>query len=421
MKLLAQKLHYDISKLQIGKEQTELRIDSKNITFINEKIVKIQTMYQDTLKEIASYSFLLFSKALQDHSSNVFNLGKHIVDTLENISEFTNTKHTVLILITSMEKEYLGQIKTLEGSGIQELNDIVHQGWGFINHPIFEINHTPVSIFKILMAFLIVGIGFILGGVYKNKIQNLKLSKRSFPASTRIILANVGYYIILLIALFMVLNVLGIRLSSLALVAGALSVGMGFGLKNIVSNFVSGLIMMFEHSVKIGDYIQLQDGLCGYVTDIRMRSTTINTNDNIDVIVPNQNFIETNVINWTMKDNIRRFSIPFGVKYGTNPQTVIDVIVNAVKDEDKFTNVIHESIERETHVIMTKMGDSSVDFELLVWITGVKMRRPKRTTSEFLILIYNTLYENNIEIPFPQIDLHVRSTENHLPTEEANV
>jgi len=156
MKLLAQKLHYDISKLQIGKEQTELRIDSKNITFINEKIVKIQTMYQDTLKEIASYSFLLFSKALQDHSSNVFNLGKHIVDTLENISEFTNTKHTVLILITSMEKEYLGQIKTLEGSGIQELNDIVHQGWGFINHPIFEINHTPVSIFKIFMAISLI-------------------------------------------------------------------------------------------------------------------------------------------------------------------------------------------------------------------------------------------------------------------------
>ncbi len=418
-KLLLEKLHYDINTLQIKKEQAALIQNNKKITSFNEKNRSLKYLYEDTVKVIASYDFLLFSKALQNQSNDAFKLEKKIIEELKNISEFKNIRHTILALLTSMEKKYLGQIKTLEGSGIQDFEDIVYQGVEFINRPIFKINHTPVSIFKIFMAFFILGVGFILGGVYKNKIENLNLSKRSLPASTRIILANIGYYIILLIALFMVLNVLGIRLSSLALVAGALSVGMGFGLKNIVSNFVSGLIMMFEHSVKIGDYVQLEDGICGYITDIRMRSTTINTNDNIDVIVPNQNFIETNVINWTMKDNIRRFAIPFGVKYGTNPQTVIDVITNAVKNEDKFTNVIHESAERTTRIIMTKMGSSSVDFELLVWVSGIKMRRPKRTTSEFLILIYNALYENNIEIPFPQVDLHVRSVDTPIPVEDS--
>ena len=418
-KLLLEKLHYDINTLQIKKEQAALIQNNKKITSFNEKNRSLKYLYENTVKVIASYDFLLFSKALQTQSNDAFKLEKKIIEELENISEFKSIRHTIVTLLTSMEKKYLGQIKTLEGSGIQDFEDIVYQGVESINRPIFNINHTPVSIFKIFMAFLILGIGFILGGLYKNKIENLHLSKRSLPASTRIILANIGYYIILLIALFMVLNVLGIRLSSLALVAGALSVGMGFGLKNIVSNFVSGLIMMFEHSVKIGDYVQLEDDICGYITDIRMRSTTINTNDNIDVIVPNQNFIETNVINWTMKDNIRRFAIPFGVKYGTNPQTVIDVITNAVKNEDKFTNVIHESTERKTRIIMTKMGNSSVDFELLVWVSGIKMRRPKRTTSEFLILIYNALYENNIEIPFPQIDLHVRSVDTPIPVEDA--
>ena len=231
--------------------------------------------------------------------------------------------------------------------------------------------------------------------------------------SARMIISNIGYYLIIIIAFFSSLKVVGINLSSLAVVAGALSVGIGFGLQNIVSNFVSGLILMFERSVKIGDYIQINDDMRGRVTDIRMRSTTIKTNANIDIIIPNQDFIQNNVINWTMTDNIKRFEIPFGVKYGTNPQQVIDVILKAVK-ESGFQD-IYTSRTRYTNVIMTEMGDSSVNFNLFVWIKGREILKPKRTTSKFLILIYNTLNEHNIEIPFPQVDLHVRSIEAALP------
>jgi len=201
--------------------------------------------------------------------------------------------------------------------------------------------------------------------------------------------------------------VLGINLSSIGLVAGALSVGIGFGLQNIVSNFISGIILMFERSIKIGDYIELSEELKGHVTGINMRSTTINTNSNIDVIVPNQNFIQNNVINWTMNDETRRFQIPFGVAYGTKPQMVVDVIRDAVKNSG-FTDVV-DTPKRHTRVIMAGMGSSSVDFELFVWIKGSETLYPKRTTSRFLVLLYNALYANNIEIPFPQQDLHIKS------------
>ncbi|WP_294951233.1 mechanosensitive ion channel domain-containing protein [Sulfurovum sp.] len=407
---LVQKLHLDLNRLQIDKEQTELVNDKTDTFIIDKKIQKIQKLYAQTVKETASYEFLLFSHALKRKEHQVFALAKTIKALLRSTPELSVSAKAVMALLESMEKHYLGQIETFEGSGIQELKDIFQQSWDLVNRPIFMINKTPISVFKLFWALIILVAGFLIGSFYKGRIQDLSLNRHSLTTSTRTILANIGYYIILLIAFFMVLNVLGIKLSSLALVAGALSVGIGFGLKNIVSNLVSGLILMFERSVKIGDYVELDDTLKGYITDIRMRSTTINTNDNIDIIVPNQRFIESNVVNWTMRDNLRRFFIPFGVKYGTDPQQVMDIVMKAVM-ESEYRNEIHDAPDKRNRVIMTGMGDSSVDFELLVWIEGAKMRRPKRTKSEFLVLIYKVLYENNIEIPFPQRDLHIRSVD----------
>jgi len=167
---------------------------------------------------------------------------------------------------------------------------------------------------------------------------------------------------------------------------------------------------MFERSVKIGDFIQLDDNLRGYISDIRMRSTTITTNENIDVIIPNQKLIENNVINWTMSDNIRRFSVPFGVAYGTDAHKVINIVKEAILHSNLKKDII-ENKQRQTRIVMTEMADSSVNFELLVWVRGDKLHKPKRTASEFLIIIYDALNSNNIEIPFPQRDLHIRSVE----------
>ena len=170
---------------------------------------------------------------------------------------------------------------------------------------------------------------------------------------------------------------------------------------------------MFERSIKIGDYIEIDEKLTGRISDIRMRSTTITTNDNIDVIVPNQELIQNRVINWTMNDKIRRFRIPFGVAYGTDARKVITVIKEAVA-KSGFGDIYQDS-QRKTRVIMTGMGDSSVNFELFVWIEGNEILYPKRTISRFLILIYEALNQNGIEIPFPQRDLHIKSIDKTIP------
>jgi len=278
--------------------------------------------------------------------------------------------------------------------------------WEKANVGMFKIGESPVSFVNLLIAIFIFMFGVFIGKNYKNVVSKKMQTSATAKLGTQTLIANMGYYVIIIISLSISLNFLGINLSSIAFIAGALSVGIGFGLQNIVSNFISGLILMFERSIKIGDYIELSEELKGTVVDIRMRYTMITTNSNMDVLVPNQSFIQNNVINWTMNDDIRRFDIPFGVAYGTSPAKVIEIVLKKINESE--LDIIFTSKERITRVIMSGMGESSVDFELNVWIHGSAILFPKRTSSMFLILIYDALYESNIAIPFPQMDIYVK-------------
>jgi len=409
--LAVEQLTNNISALEINKEQVDLLGNTKESLAFAKSIKALNLKHQKLIKDILSSRFLLFASALQHKNKNAFALEKELLKEASQLKRLSSSnRDTLTLLLHNMENSYLGRLKTLTGSGEEELKTLWLKTWNFIIQPIFHINNTPINILKLLSTFIIFIAGFMIGSLYKRKIKHITYHSDSFTSSTQTLLANLGYYLIVIIAFFIALNILGIKLSSLALVAGALSVGIGFGLQNIVSNFVSGLILMFERSVKIGDFIQLDDNLRGYISDIRMRSTTITTNDNIDVIIPNQKLIQNNVINWTMNDNIRRFSIPFGVAYGTDAHKVIDIVSKAVLNSKLKVDIVNNR-HYPTSVIMTEMADSSVNFELLVWVKGEKLHKPKRTASEFLIIIYDALNSNNIEIPFPQRDLHIRSVE----------
>ena len=391
--------------LQIEKERLKLLGDKAQLDAFVKNESRERNIYANISRELVTIDFLLFCDALKRKDQKALDWGKKIIERRES----RPGKRELIELIKNMEREYLGVIQTLGGTTLQSARYTVDSVRQLLSYPLFEINNTPVNIVNIFIVLVISLLGFLLGGFFKRIILKKREDESEFTVSSKVILANITYYLIIFIAFFASMKVLGINLSSLAIVAGALSVGIGFGLKNIVSNFVSGIILLMEHNIKIGDYIELSENLRGHVTDISLRSTTITTNANIDIIIPNQNFIQNNVINWTMNDNIRRFEIPFGVKYGTKPQKVIDVVLKAVK-ESGFKDIYHTRT-RFTRVVMTEMGENSVNFELLVWIRGKEIIYPKRTNSRFLILIYNALYANDIEIPFPQRDLHIRSVD----------
>ncbi|MDD2382702.1 MAG: mechanosensitive ion channel [Sulfurospirillaceae bacterium] len=403
----ASKLRATIDNFLVRKERFELLGDKRDRGVSATAISAKEDIYNKAVRATISSLFLEFSNALKSKNEKAFALEKSMLDEIATLDYASAVNEPIATLLHSMEKSYFGTINTITGSTTQEFKNILKSTWTMLGEPIFTVNGTPITTLKLILALFIFIIGIFGGGFYKSSIKKIASNSKSINLATRTILANIGYYVIILTAFFIALNVLGIDLSSIALVAGALSVGIGFGLQNIVSNLVSGIILMFERSIKIGDFVELSETLRGHVSDIRMRSTTLNTNGNIDVIVPNRNFIESNVINWTMHDKLKRFDIPFGVAYGSKPEHVIEVILEAVAHSGY--NDIMTTQDKYTNVIMTGMGSSSVDFTLQVWIHGEEILAPRKTASRFLIIIYNTLCAHGIEIPFPQQDLHIKS------------
>ncbi len=208
-------------------------------------------------------------------------------------------------------------------------------------------------------------------------------------------------YSVVTIAFLIALAVAGFDLSRFAIIAGALSVGIGFGLQNVVNNFVSGLILAFERPISVGDSIEV-GALWGRVRHIGIRSSIVRTFDGSEVIVPNADFISKEVINWTLSDVSRRLIVPVGVAYGSNPHQVLDLLVSVAK--------VHPEVmqEPEPFALFIGFGESSLDFELRAWC---EFNEGMRIKTELNLGIHDALKEAGIEIPFPQRDLHLRSVD----------
>jgi small-conductance mechanosensitive channel len=214
-------------------------------------------------------------------------------------------------------------------------------------------------------------------------------------------IARMAGYIVLVLGLAVGLDTVGINLSSLAVVAGALSVGIGFGLQNVVNNFVSGLIILAERPIQIGDRVDLGGGTIGKVSKIGARSTKVITGDNIVIIVPNSDFVSNRVINWTHSDPRVRIRLPVGVAYGTDPRLVEKLLMEIAAGQKDVLK------DPAPAVHFLGFGDSALNFELLVW-WGQGAQSPEVLQSQLNFAICDKFKERHIEIPFPQRDLHVQ-------------
>ncbi len=242
--------------------------------------------------------------------------------------------------------------------------------------------------------------------VLRGSLRSVAQRRASFSSSILYTIERLIHYVVLSIGVFIALSVIGIDFSKLALVASALSVGIGFGLQAIFSNFVSGLIILVERALKVGDYVQLESGVIGVVSEITVRATIITTLENAEVIVPNSEFVNGKVTNWTHTNNYCRLRIPFGVAYGTNKERMRDVVLTAIKE---LPQTLLDFPGRAPTVIMKGFGDSSLDFELLVWVKPEYAAQQSGTRSVFLWAIDSALVDANIVVPFPQRDLHIVS------------
>jgi small-conductance mechanosensitive channel len=278
-----------------------------------------------------------------------------------------------------------------------------------LDFQLFSLGDKPFLVSQLILLTLMVAGVFVLELFFRRYVLMRLLGRTRLQTSLQYAISRIARYLVITLGLFIALQTAGINLSSLAIFAGAIGVGVGFGLQNIVSNFMSGLIILAERPIAVGDYVDV-GGVGGRVREINLRSTTVVTNDNVSIIVPNTDFISNRVTNFSHGDPKVRVRLPIGIAYGSDVQKFKQAMIQVAQANPDVLK------HPEPDVFFVGFGDSSLDFELAVWADDQAFR-PLRFKSALYYAVEARLRELDIEIPFPQRDLHIRSSSHRLPVE----
>jgi small-conductance mechanosensitive channel len=288
----------------------------------------------------------------------------------------------------------------------------------FLRDKVYTIDGNKIRLLSILTSIAIIIVSYLIAYIFSHIIRrefrkNKTLNKGFIKTVTRFI-----KYIILIIGFFIAFQVLGVNLSSLAFLAGVIGLGIGFGMQNIISNFISGIIILFEKPIKEGEYVEVA-GYDGIVSDIRARSTTITTRDNISIIVPNSNFITSNVINWSHRDPKVRLHIPLGIEETASKLDIAKKVLLEIAEENP------EVLKKpEPSVWFVNFGTSSFNLELIVWISSpirrhfiisdINFEIAKKFAQYDIDLTYpwtNLAFKNELKIRTDNDNAFIRDTE----------
>lgn len=294
------------------------------------------------------------------------------------------------------------------GRALQNTDNIWMIAQDKLNTSLFKIGDTPVTALGFARLLLIVVTAWWVAFWINNILIRLGKRGEGDQLPAYYLVGRLSYYSVILIGFFSGLAAVGIDFTNFALVAGALAIGLGFGLQSIVSNFVSGLILLFERSIKVGDFIELQGGeIWGEVKEINVRATIITNNDSVDIIVPNSEFINTMMLNWTLIEPIRRVRYPFKVAFGTDKELVREAVLLAA---ESIPHTLKGTPGRNPSVWLVDFGEFGYKFELIVWLTPRAVKRPNAVRAAYMWAIDNALRENNIEIPVPQREVRFKES-----------
>ena len=282
---------------------------------------------------------------------------------------------------------------------MEQLDNILIQIKDTLNIPISKLGQTELTLWGILIFLVLLIVLFYTTGKVRKWIAGSLLSRSHLDVGAREAIGSIFRYLALAIGFVIILQTAGIDLSALTILVGSLSIGIGLGLQNITNNFVSGLIILIERPIKVGDRIEFKE-LNGDVVRIAARATTLLTNDNIAVIVPNSEMISSAVINWSYPTKQVRFNIPVGVSYDSDPELVKTLLLEVAKNHP---GVLKTS---EPDVLFDSFGDNALNFILRVW-TVEFVGKPGVLKSELNFAISKTFKDHGVEIPFPQREVHI--------------
>ncbi len=350
--------------------------------------------YTNLLKQLDKSNKTIQKLSLQLNQNN---------EQLQNTIEKNN--RVLQVLSQQFNKiEQIGQwFDTKFKSQLDKIKSILY-------YPLTSFGDKPFTLAIILKILLYIILGFMFLRFFRSRLAKFLSKRTKLSEGAAFSISTLIYYLGGLLVLLLALSASGFDLGQMMIVFGALGVGIGFGLQNIANNFVSGMILLIDRTLTVGDSITLSDGTHGKVAKLAMRYTVIRTNGGYDIIVPNSELIANRVTSMTFDDNYFRIEIPFGVSYDADPELVREITLEVA---DKVKHTINRESQKSA-VLFSGFGDNSLDFVLRVWVFIYDRYRPYAIQSDYYYKLFKAFKEAGIEIPYPQRDLHVRSMDKKL-------
>ena len=261
-----------------------------------------------------------------------------------------------------------------------------------------------LTVGALAIAILLFVVCVLLSVLLRRLLRCYARRYESVNPSSVYVVGRLLHYLLLLVGVLLALNATGIPMARFSMFAGALGVGLGFGLQAIFNNFVCGVVLLFDRSLKVGDFVDLASGVHGRVRDIGIRATRITTNDDIDIVVPNSEFVNGRVVNWTVREGFRRLKVPFHVAYASDKDTARQAALDASRSVD-FT--LTQEGEKAPQVRLVAFGEWAMEFELVVWLNAEATRRPGAATAAYNWALHDALLARGIRIPLPQRDVRL--------------
>lgn len=296
------------------------------------------------------------------------------------------------------------------GDAGERLRDAAGRGWSdvgaLLDVPLLRSSALDVTVGGLIAAMLAIGATWLVSALVRRALHRFGSRHQGVNQAALYAVSRVVHYILLLVGILLALDLAGISLGKFALFASALGVGLGFGLQAIFGNFIAGLVLLFDRSLKVGDFVELDADTRGTVHAINIRATRIVTNDNIGVLVPNAEFVNGRVVNWTHRSVNRRIRVPFRVPFGVDKELVKKAALEAAA---RVPFTLATEGEKRPQVWLVAYGENGVEFLLVVWLTGAAARRNVAIQAAYLWELDTSLREHGIEVPAPQRDLRLRS------------
>ncbi|MED5509317.1 MAG: mechanosensitive ion channel domain-containing protein [Pseudomonadota bacterium] len=269
-----------------------------------------------------------------------------------------------------------------------------------------QIGNFKISAYGVARVLIFGSVLFWLGRLSNHAGQQIIRNQEDLDLGTREVFAKLFQVTLFVVVFLMLLQIMGINLTALAVFGGAVGVGLGFGLQSIASNFISGIILLLDRSLSVGDYVEMEDGRAGTIRELKMRSTTLETFDGKDIMVPNEQFITTSFTNWTHKNQKQRYSLTFQVAYKTDLHKLFDLVREVVASHPQVISGADIPIEERPDAEIQGFADSGIDILVEFWMEGIDDGR-NRVGGDLLLMIWDTLQQHGIEIPFPQREIKI--------------